>query len=82
MAEVKIKKGTVNIKTDRSDLLEVVETADGMTFSFKGGLQLYITDTYMPTFYKQQIAQSINRFEKATISIDFDNVRKPISVEL
>jgi hypothetical protein len=82
MAEIKIKKGTVNIKSERSDLIEASETADGMAFSFKGGFQLYITDAYMPAAFKQQIAMSINRFEGATVSVDFDNVRKPVLVEL
>lgn len=82
MAEVKIKKGTVNIKAQRSDLIGVDETADGMSFTFKDGMQLYITDAYMPAAFKQQIKTSIDRFEGATVSVDFDNVRKPIMVEV
>lgn len=82
MAEVKIKKGTVIIKTERSDLIGVDETADGMSFTFKGGFQMYLTDAYMPPAFKQQIKTSIDRFENASVTVDFDNVKKPVLVEL
>jgi hypothetical protein len=82
MAEVRIKKGTVNFKCDRTDLMDVAETADGMSFSFKGGLMLYITDNFMPPAFKQQVAGSVNRFDKGTVTIDFDNVKRPVLVEM
>jgi hypothetical protein len=82
MAVVKIKKGNVLLTCDRTDLVDVAETADGMSFTLKGGLQFYITDAYMPPAFKQQIAMSVNRFEGASVTIDYDNIRKPVLVEM
>jgi hypothetical protein len=82
MSEIKIKKGTVKFQCNRTDLVGVDETADGMSFTFKGGLQLLVSDAYMPSSFKQQIATSINRFENASVNVDFDNLKRPVLVEM
>jgi hypothetical protein len=82
MAEIRIKKGSINLVANKAELMDVSETADGMSFTFKDGLQLYLTDAYMPAAFKQQIKLTVDRFEGATVNIDFDNVKKPVLVEL
>ena len=42
--KVTIKKGTMNLTVDRSELIEVADTHDGIVFNFKQGVHLYNTD--------------------------------------
>lgn len=79
---VSIKKGSIVIKLDRSDLVEVSHTADGMVFNFKNGCHFYYTDSYMPLPTKNQIKGSYDTFDKGNIKIDLDNYKQPISVEI
>ena len=82
MAQVIIKKGSIEIKADRMDLIEVSETHDGVAFNFKGGLQIYQTDPNMASAIKQLMSNSANRFENGMIIFDLDNQKTPVRVEL
>ena len=46
-ATVTIKRGPLNLTIPRSELVDVSETADGVVFNFKGGVQLYYTNNFM-----------------------------------
>lgn len=81
MSEVIIKKGKVQVKLDRSELIEVSETADGVAFSFKGGLQLYYTDNFMPSATKQIIKNTADNFPGKKLIFDLDNQRQPALVD-
>jgi hypothetical protein len=76
-----IKKGTLKLEVDRGELVEVSETHDGVAFNFKGGLQLYYTDNYMPTASKQIMQNTSNSYPGKKLIFDLDNVMKPVMVD-
>ncbi len=80
-AIVKIKKGTLHLEVDRSELVEVSETHDGIAFNFKGGLQLYYTDQFMPQGMKEVIKNTSNHFDAQTLIFDLDDQRQPAKVD-
>jgi hypothetical protein len=81
MAEITVKKGSVLLTANRSDLLEVSETHDGVSFVFKGGVQFYFSDNYFPSEAKQLISRTANAFGKNKLIFDLDNLRKPVMVD-
>lgn len=81
MANITIKKGGVTVSASDEDLVEVNETPDGVTFSFKGGLLLQYIDTYMPSGNKQVIKNTADRFTGKSLVFDLDNPRKPAMVD-
>jgi hypothetical protein len=80
MTNIIIKKGSMELKMDRDDLIEVQETPDGMSFSFKNKFQLLYTDTYMDAGRKQIIKNSSNSYDGKKLVFDFDNKRHPVMV--
>jgi hypothetical protein len=81
MSDIVIKRGKFNLTIDRNELIEVTETHDGISFLFKNGLQLYYTDTYMPSEYKQLVKRTTDSFNSKRTIIDLDNKRNPVLVE-
>lgn len=81
IAKVIIKKGTLNLEVDRSELVEVSETHDGIAFNFKGGLQLYFTDNFMPQHMKELIKNTSNHFPNQKLIFDLDNQQTPARVD-
>ena len=82
MSEITIKRGTVTLKAERKDLLEVTETHDGVVFKFKGGLDLYQIDHHMPSSVKQLMSNSAASFEKGELIFELDNYKTPIRVQV
>ena len=83
MAELTIKKGNMClVKTDRSNLLEVHPSYDGMVFNFKEGFILTYSDSYMPAGPKDLIVNSTNSFPSASLVIDLINYSKPVSATI
>lgn len=76
-----IKKGSMHLEIDRSELVEVNETHDGIAFNLKGGLQLYYTDNFMPQAMKEIIKNTSNHFSDKKIIFDLDNQRQPALVD-
>ena len=81
MAEITIKKGGVTITASRSDLMEVNETADGVVFAFKGGLQINYMDTFMPAANKQIIKNTADSFGNKKLIFNLDNQKNPAMVD-
>ena len=81
MAEITIKKGGVTVTASRSDLVEVNETADGVVFAFKGGLQINYMDNMMPPTNKQIIKNTADSFANKKLIFDLDNPRNPAMVD-
>jgi hypothetical protein len=83
MAEpmVTIKKGNVEVKAPKSELVEVSETHDGIAFNFKKGLQVYQTEQFMPTHIKQLIVNSFNTFSGNNLIIDLENAKRPVMID-
>lgn len=80
MPDIIIKKGSMNVKMDRNDLVEVVETPDGVSFSFKNGFQLLYIDQHMDMARKQIIRNTSDSYEGKKLVFDFDNKRHPVMV--
>ena len=81
MSEIIIKKGDFKITVPRSELVEVSETADGVAFNFKGGLQLYYCNNFLPSATKQIIKNTADSFPGKKIIFDLDNERKPALID-
>jgi hypothetical protein len=78
-----IKKGLMElVKTDRSNLINAEQSHDGVVFSFKGGIQIYCTDQYMPLHTKDLIKNTTNNFPNANLIIDLANYNHPVSTEI
>lgn len=76
-----IKKGSMKLEVNRSDLVEVSETHDGVAFNFKDGLQLYYTNNFMPQHMKEIMKNTANHFAEKKIVFDLDNQQKPAMVD-
>jgi len=76
---VTIKKGNNEfVKTLRSNLITVEPAHDGVVFTFKEGIQLYVTDQYMPAFAKDVMQNTSNSFPVADLIFDLANYRQPV----
>lgn len=81
MAEITIKKGGVTITASRADLVDVNETADGVIFAFKNGLQINYMDPSMPAINKQIIKNTADSFGSKKLIFDLDNLKVPAMVD-
>jgi hypothetical protein len=80
-SQITIKKGTFNLTVPREELVEVSETADGVAFNFKGGLQLYYYNNFLPSATKQIIKNTADSFPGKKLIFDLDNESKPVLVD-
>ena len=80
-SKITIKKGTFKLEVPREELVEVSETADGVAFNFKGGLQLYYYNNFLPSATKQIIKNTADSFPGKRLIFDLDNERKPVLVD-
>lgn len=80
MANIVIKKGSMNLEIDRNELVQVEETPDGLAFDFKNGFQLLYNDQYMEASRKNIIKNTSNSYEGKKLVFDFDNKRHPVMV--
>jgi hypothetical protein len=78
---ITIKKGSVELKAPKEELVEVTETHDGIAFNFKRGLQIYQMEQFMPTHIKQLIVNSVNTFAGNNIIVNLDDPKKPVMVD-
>jgi hypothetical protein len=80
MSEITVKVGNVSLTASNNDLVSVDETPDGVSFSFKGGLQLLFTDPYMPSSAKQIIKNTADNMSGKLV-FELDNAKRPARVE-
>lgn len=73
-----VKQGPFELRVPRSELVEVLETADGVVFQFKGGLSLQKMDQYMPITMKQLMKNTSDSFPQAHLEFDLLNANKPV----
>lgn len=78
---VTIKNGPLKLTVPRSELVDVSETHDGVAFNFKGGVQLYYTNNFMPQTTKQIMVQTSNSFPGKKLIFDLVNHAKPAMVD-
>lgn len=81
MSTVLIKRGPIELKCPRSELVEVVETPDGISFTLKGNLQLYFFDQFMQSSTKQLIKQASDNFPNKKLIINLDNPKVPAMID-
>jgi len=75
---ITIKKHTILLTINRSDLVEVKETGDGMVFNLQGNLHMTLTDPRMPLEAKRSIAVALNTFKTTDLVVDLLNYVKPV----
>jgi len=81
MSKITIKNGSFNLVVDRSDLIEVVETPDGVVFNFKGNIQLHKNEQFMPSSVKNIIKNTADNFPGLDIIFELDNPKVPARVD-
>jgi len=81
MSKIIIRKGSIEVSLDRSDLIEVEETADGIVFNFKHGLHLYLTDPDMPLSTKNLMKVSSDRLSGNKMLFDLADYQKPAKID-
>ena len=81
VTQITIKKGTFKLTVPREELVEVSETADGVAFNFKGGLQLYYYNNFLPSATKQIMKNTADSFPGKRLIFDLDNEHKPVLVD-
>jgi hypothetical protein len=78
---VTIKRGTMNLVVDRTELVQVDQTPDGVAFSLKNGVHILISDQQMPPETKE-LVRAANVFPKGNVTFDLNNYKKPASVQM
>ena len=81
MAEITIKAGNVKIEAARVDLVSVDETPEGVSFSFKGGLQVMYTNAYMPSSAKQIVKNTADTIKEKRLIFELDNAKRPALID-
>jgi hypothetical protein len=81
MAEITLKAGNVKVEAGRNDLVSVDETPDGVSFQFKGGLQVMYTNPYMPTSAKQIVKNTADQIKEKKLIFELDNAKRPAMVD-
>lgn len=81
MNKVLIKKGSMELSLDRSDLIGVDQTPDGVVFNFKFGTQLHVVDVQMPIFTKDLMKNTSDSFSGGNLIFDLANYNQPASVD-
>jgi len=76
-----IKKGSMELRINRQELLEICETHDGVVFNMKNGLQLQYTNQFMPQTMKEILRNTGNHFTEHKIIFDLDNERQPALID-
>jgi len=79
--KVRISKGDVVVNLDRSDLVTVDPTHDGIVFNFKNGTHFYNADQQMPTHTKHMIKAGADAFE-GDLTFNLLDYRQPVSVSV
>lgn len=81
MAEITVKAGNVKIEASRADLISVDETPDGVSFSFKGGMQVLYTNPYMPSSAKQIVKNTADTIKEQRLIFKLDNAKQPAFID-
>jgi len=80
MSEIVVKVGSTSVLSASEELVDIVETADGVIFSFKGGLSVSYVDPYMPSTCKQVIKNTADRMKGKKVVFEPTNYKQPALV--
>jgi hypothetical protein len=80
--KIVIKNKETKIVLEKDQIVEVLETADGVAFNLRNGLSLTHVDNFMPSTAKQLIKATIDQCaaKDATITVDLENHVTPASI--
>lgn len=81
MTKIIIKKGSISVSLDRSELIELVETPDGINFNFKHGLSLNVVDMNMPIHTKNIMKNTSDSFPGKKIIFNLESYDKPAMID-
>ena len=81
MAEIIIKQGKFEVRVDRSELVQVDETHDGIVFQFKNGLSLMKVDQFMTSAIKQIMKNTADNYPDKKLIYELDNPKRPVYVD-
>jgi len=82
MADIIIKNGDKFVlKVDRSELVQVDETPEGVVFQFKGGVSLMKSDQFMPSSIKQIMKNTADNYPDKKLVYDLGNPKRPVYVD-
>ncbi len=80
--KVVIKNKGTELVLEKDNIVEVLETADGIAFNLRDNLSLIYVNNFMPTSAKQLIKGTIDNCGTvdATINVDLQNPDQPASI--
>ena len=80
--KVIIKNKETQVELQKDQIVEVLETADGLAFNLRNGLSLVFTDNFFPATAKQLVKGTIDQCATidATITVDLQNRATPASI--
>ncbi len=73
-----VKRGALEFKIDRDEIISVDETPDGISMKFKGNVLVVIDDMHMPQNVKQRVAGADIGFKKGNLLFDLNNYQNPV----
>ncbi len=76
-----IKQKNFELKVDRSELVQLDETADGIVFQFKNGLSLIKNDQFMPSSIKNIMKNTADNYPDKKLVFELDNPKRPVYVD-
>lgn len=77
-----VKLGNINFEAPRQEVMEVVETPDGLNFHFLGGSFFSYVNQYLSSELKQKIKLTVDRYPTSRVIIDLNNLKQPVLVEI
>jgi len=81
MSKIIIKQKNFKLEVERSELVQLDETADGIVFQFKNGISLMKNDQFMPSNVKQIMKNTADNYPDKKIVYELDNPRRPVFVD-
>lgn len=81
MAKIIIKQKNFRLEVERSELVQLDETADGVVFQFKNGLSLIKNDQFMPPSIKNIMKNTSDNYPGKKLVFELDNPQKPVYVD-
>jgi hypothetical protein len=79
--KVTIKRATMLLQMDRTDLIQVDQTPDGVAFTFRHGVHIIVSDQNMPNEAKDMMKVA-DQFPKGNIIFDLNSYKKPVYLEM
>lgn len=81
MAKMIIKQKNFKLEVERSELVQLDETADGVVFQFKNGVSLIKNDQFMPSGVKQIMKNTADNYPDKKLVFELDNPKRPVFVD-